>query len=108
MRMRGTAMLERNVEDYLIARVTAAGGMTRKVRWLDRRGAPDRRIWLPGCVCFVEAKRPGHGGELRRHQITEHALMRRYGDDVRVINSFLGVDALIEEAETNVRRRLAQ
>jgi len=79
-------MLESNVEDYLVKRVTALGGEVRKVKWIGRKSAPDRLVMLPkvhhaawrsdsplelGCVCWryawdqpargiwIELKKPG-------------------------------------------------
>lgn len=90
-------MRESAVEKYLADRVKAAGGVVRKVAWIGRRGAPDRRVALPGLQCWVELKAPGKKPE--PHQVREHDRMRRCGEDVRVIDTLDGVDQLIEEAE---------
>lgn len=85
-------MLERDIEDYLVTRVKARGGEVRKVKWIGRNGAPDRRVMLPGRCVWVEVKAPGKDAE--PHQRREHDRMRRMGEDVVVVNSLKGVDAL--------------
>lgn len=40
-------MRESQIEKYLVERVTALGGEVRKVKWIGRRGAPDRLVMLP-------------------------------------------------------------
>lgn len=91
-------MLEKEVEKYLVDRVTAVGGQTRKLRWIGRRGAPDRLIFGPNVApCFVELKRPD-GGELSKQQITEIAHLRAGGLDVFVISNHAEVDELMKWA----------
>lgn len=87
-------MREALIEDYLVKRVSAEGGEIRKVKWIGRRGAPDRRVMLPGACSWVELKATGVPPE--EHQIREHNRMRACGEDVRVIDSKEGVDELIE------------
>lgn len=88
-------MRERDVERYLVESVKAAGGQVRKVQWIGRRGAPDRRVMLPGLCCWVEMKAPGE--QLEPHQRRECQRMLDAGEDVRVIDSRLGVDCLLGE-----------
>lgn len=40
-------MRERDIEAYMVKRVKAMGGEVRKVKWIGRRGAPDRLVMLP-------------------------------------------------------------
>ncbi|NYT44576.1 VRR-NUC domain-containing protein [Alcaligenaceae bacterium] len=40
-------MRESEIEDYLVQRVRGMGGEVRKVKWIGRRGAPDRLVMLP-------------------------------------------------------------
>ena len=40
-------MRESEIEKYLVKQVKAAGGEVRKVKWIGRRGAPDRLAMLP-------------------------------------------------------------
>ena len=101
-------MRESDIEKYLVHRVKELGGECRKVRWIGRRGAPDRLVMLPRSVgfhsdgsfytqgaptIFVELKAPGKKAE--PHQAREHERMRRLGQRVVVIDSFEGVDALL-------------
>ena len=86
-------MREALIEKYLVHRVKANGGQVRKVQWIGRRGAPDRRVMLPGRCVWVELKATGVPPE--EYQLREHERMRKCGEDVRVIDSIAGVDALL-------------
>lgn len=89
-------MLESDVEGYLVQEVRKAGGECRKLKWIGRNGAPDRRVLLPGLGgLYVELKKPGE--KPRPNQLREHALLRRYGERVEVIDSFSSVDVLLAE-----------
>lgn len=85
-------MRESEIENYAVKRVRAAGGQIRKVKWIGRNGAPDRRIMLPWRRCWVEFKAPGE--DLEPHQEREHKRMLEMGEDVIVIDSKEKVDAL--------------
>lgn len=53
-------MRERDIEAYLVKEVKARGGEVRKLRWIGRRGAPDRLVLLPNCApLMLELKAPG-------------------------------------------------
>lgn len=82
-------MRERDIEEYLCARVRAMGGEVRKVRWVGRNSAPDRRVMLPGRCCWVELKAPGKVPT--RAQLREHARMRAAGERVEVVDSLAQV-----------------
>jgi hypothetical protein len=91
---------ERDIEEYLVARVKAMGGEVRKVKWIGRNGAPDRFVLLPsseplmpGRHLWVELKAPGKVPE--DHQLREHDRMRRIGCAVLVIDSFAGVEEML-------------
>lgn len=87
-------MRERDIERFLVDRAREVGGEIRKVRWIGRRGAPDRVLMVhPARTVWVELKRPGEKPE--PHQEREHERMRKMGQAVVVIDSFEGVDALI-------------
>jgi len=86
-------MLERDIEAYLVRGAHAKGGEVRKVKWLGRRGAPDRLIMLPGRTVWVELKAPGQ--KCRPHQLREHERMRRMGQRVLVVDSLDSVDELL-------------
>ncbi len=95
-------MRESAIEAALIKRVLALGGMVRKVSWPGRRGAPDRLVFLPGVLScgkagrippetvWVELKAPGKTPD--PHQEREHALLRKYGEHVRVIDSLEAIE----------------
>lgn len=114
-------MRERDIEKHLVQRVKELGGEVRKVKWIGRRGAPDRLVMLPGQkyvlpdptritatgvkawklmladptprTIWVELKAPGV--EPEPHQLREHERMRRMGLRVEVIDSIEGVEALL-------------
>jgi hypothetical protein len=92
-------MRESKIEAYLRRRVTDTGGNIRKVKWLDRRGAPDRLCWWPyegkRRDAFVETKPTG--GEPEPHQVREHERLRKAGFRVFVIDSLEGVDEFVRE-----------
>jgi hypothetical protein len=84
-------MIEAVVEDHLDKQVKRLGGETRKVIWVGRRGAPDRRVFLPrGRGAWVETKRPKKGAEA--HQLREHARLRKYGEEVVVLDTPQAID----------------
>jgi len=86
-------MRESDIEKYLVKKVKALGGEVRKVKWIGRRGAPDRLVMFPPeHTEWVELKAPGKVPE--PHQLREHKRMRAMGQTVFVIDSLEGVDAL--------------
>ncbi|MDR8026468.1 VRR-NUC domain-containing protein [Burkholderia cenocepacia] len=93
-------MRESDIENYLVARVKALGGEVRKVKWIGRRGAPDRIVMLPArsgyrapLTVWVELKAPGVPPEA--HQVREHERMRAAGQYVEVVDSFSRVDEVL-------------
>lgn len=86
-------MRESQVEAHLVKRVKALGGEVRKVKWIGRRGAPDRVVMLPDVLFWVELKRPGKDAEA--HQAREHGRMRRVGQVVYVADTIEAVDAVM-------------
>ena len=86
-------MRESEIEKYLVKKVKELGGEVRKVKWIGRRGAPDRLVMFPpNHTKWVELKATGKVAE--PHQLREHIRMRAMGQRVAVINSIEGVDAL--------------
>lgn len=93
------ALKERDIEAYLVKKVTQLGGEVRKVQWIGRRGAPDRLVLLPGRerttsggaftigarAVWVELKAPGKKPE--PHQLREHERLTKFGQQVLVIDS---------------------
>lgn len=102
-------MKESKVEAHLVERVTATGGLIRKVAWIGRRGCPDRLVGWPerttsiGCRervyparhAMVETKRPL--GKARADQAREHERLRRLGIWVEVLDTIEAVDKFIED-----------
>lgn len=116
-------MRESDIEDYLVKRVKELGGEVRKVRWIGRRGAPDRLVMLPPLripprhvdatvtateireamaavlagaqptTIWAELKAPGE--KAKPHQVREHERMRRMGQQVEVVDSFERVDEVL-------------
>ena len=86
-------MLEDEVENYLIEQVEARGGFTRKLKWIGRRGATDRIVFLNGAH-FVELKRPGKK-KADDHQIREHIRMKDQGVLVYVLYTKKDVDCFL-------------
>lgn len=87
--------VENDIEKYLIKRAKREGFLIRKTQWVGHNHCPDRLIMTPLATVWVELKAPDkkpNGGQLR-----EHARMRKAGQEVDVIDSFTGVDALINE-----------
>lgn len=95
---------ERDIERHLVKRVKEANGEIRKVKWIGRRGAPDRIVMLPDfwwhCRApfvgtpgplFVELKAPGLVAE--PHQRREHVRMRDCHCRVYVLDSVEAIDA---------------
>ena len=102
-------MKERYIEQYLVRRVKELGGEVRKVKWIGRRGAPDRLVMLParrlvqsidcawcnptGKTLWVELKATGEKPEA--HQLREHVRMRKMGQVVVVVDSIERVDEVL-------------
>lgn len=93
---------ERDIERELVKRVKKAGGEVRKVKWIGRRGAPDRLVLLPpkkhpvsgvtllqGRTIWVELKAPGK--KPRRNQERELRALADAGQTVYVIDSIESV-----------------
>jgi len=86
-------MLERRIEQRLVERAKAAGGMA--IKWVapGLSGVPDRIVILPGGrVIFVELKAPGQRPTALQSRI--HEMLARLGADVRVVDSLEGADAV--------------
>ena len=76
---------ENIIEEELVRRVRAAGGIAEKTTVIGRRGFFDRVIVLPGgAVIFCECKRP-KGGVLSPHQILRIKQYRSLGAAVAVV-----------------------
>lgn len=93
---------ERNIEQYFVAKVRAAGGWPVKLSCPGTAGMPDRMVlWQDGLVCFVELKRPG--GKPRNLQWRQLGRISKRGFDVRVVSTREDVDYLV-----HIYRRLME
>lgn len=117
-------MRESEIETYLVKRVNELGGEVRKVKWIGRRGAPDRLVMLPGFKLRHESENnteaaaylqnmqerlaatmglgrtiwvelKAPGEKAKPHQAREHERMRRMGQCVVVVDSMEGVDEVL-------------
>lgn len=89
-------MRERDIERYLVKKVKEAGGEIRKCLWIGRRGAPDRRVMIPGSKpCWVELKAPGKKPE--PHQEREMRRMGELGEMTYIVDCMEGVDLLLKD-----------
>lgn len=94
-RIRKTARKESDITWYLLKAVFEKDGLCRKVKWENRNGAPDWLVLLPGGKSvFVELKAPGK--KPSKQQKIEHALLRRIGQQVLVIDSYAQIDSLFD------------
>lgn len=118
-------MRESQIEKHLVKRVKELGGECRKVRFIGRRGAPDRLVMLGldkaadalddaiGRACdgdyidtysllreilglvSVWPELKAPGVKPEPHQLREHERMRKMGQRVVVIDSIEGVEELL-------------
>ena len=92
----GKHLRERDIEQYLVGKVKALGGIAYKWTSPGNNGVPDRIVIVPGNgIVFVELKAPG--AKPTALQIAQHRRLTSMGCDVRVIDSKAQVDALIQE-----------
>ena len=84
---------ERDIERHLVREVKKLGGEIRKVKWIGRRNAPDRRVMLPGFCFWCEVKRPGEWATPA--QAREHTVIRRTGETVYVLNTIESINKLL-------------
>ena len=90
--MDGLKILERDVEQALVARVKRLGGMAEKFTSPARRSVPDRIVTLPGGrIVFVEIKAPGKKPTLK--QQLDHDRRRALGCEVVVIDTIEAANA---------------
>lgn len=93
-------MREKEVERKLREEVKMKGGLALKFVSPGMSGVPDRIILLPGGkICFVELKAPGK--KPRPLQLSRHAMLRRLGFEVFVVDSFKGIEEVLHEMESS-------
>jgi hypothetical protein len=85
-------MLEKQIESHLVKKARSAGGLA--IKWVapGMVGVPDRIVFLPGRIVFVELKAPGK--KPTAIQLHVHKLLQELGADVRVIDSKEQVDGI--------------
>lgn len=84
---------ESEVEDYLVKCVKKLRGEVRKVKWIGRRGAPDRFVMVCGLNFFVELKAPGK--KPNEQQQREIKSLKSRDVAVYVVDSTKAVDELL-------------
>lgn len=93
-------MREQQIEDRLKQKVKQAGGLALKFISPGTAGVPDRIVFLPtGNVVFVELKAPGK--KLRPLQLKRKEQLENLGFKVYVLDSYVAVEAFIEEVMPN-------
>jgi hypothetical protein len=93
--------LERDIERYLVKRVTALGGKAYKFVSPSNRGVADRLVVLPGQIWFVEVKQ--ESGRLSALQALFIEQMKRMGHNAIVVWSKEDVDAFIATVSARSR-----
>lgn len=86
---------EKSVEQYLIRRVKACGGMCIKLQCTGINGIPDRIVLIHGRCVFVELKAPG--GRLSAVQEVRIKQLRDMGFSVYILYNFEQVDNFIDK-----------
>ncbi len=78
-------MLESRIEEKVQEFAEARGWLVRKLKWIGRRGAPDRLYLRNGRVVFPEFKQKGKPPNPQ--QAREHERLRNHGAEVVVIDN---------------------
>ena len=86
---------ERQVENYLVDRITNLGGLPWKFTSPGTAGGPDRAVVLDRLSCFVELKRP-KGGRVSDMQLWRINQLKKQGMKAYVIKNKEQVDYLVE------------
>lgn len=85
---------EKQIENYLVKKIKALGGIAYKFTSPARRAVPDRFCILPGGrIFFVECKRPGQ--TLTPAQASEIHKLRELGQRVHWADSYESIDEVI-------------
>lgn len=98
-------ILERHIETRLRRKLLALGCKCEKFTSPQRRSVPDRIVSaMGGKLWYVELKAPGK--KPTPSQFRDHEKRREMGFDVRVIDSYDGVDTFVKEVEAYLIERL--
>lgn len=88
-------MRESQIEKHLVQQVNTMGGQVRKVSWIGRNGAPDRRVMLPGKCFWIELKATGEvptAAQMREHKrMSDMGEVVHVADSIEKVNEVLGV-----------------
>ena len=92
-------MREKVIERKLTLMVKKQGGICPKFVSPGFDGMPDRIVLLPGShKAFVEVKAPGQ--KPRALQVSRHALLRRLGFRVYILDSEEQIGGILDEIRT--------
>jgi hypothetical protein len=90
-------MLEKQIEKYLVKRVTQSKGLTFK--WISTvAGVPDRLVFLNNQVSLVELKTAD--GKLSARQILVFDQLGEAGFPVHILRSYEDIEEFIRDATT--------
>lgn len=93
-------MREKVIEKKLVQSVKSAGGIALKFVSPGFDGMPDRIVLIPdGHIGFVEVKAPGE--KPRPLQIARHALLRRLGFKVYILDDEQQIGGILDEIRTS-------
>lgn len=88
-------MREKEIEHHLVMETRRAGGMALKFVSPSFSGMPDRLVLLgDGKMGFVEVKAPGQ--KPRPLQLRRHAMLRRLGYQVFVLDAMESIPAVLK------------
>lgn len=91
-------MREKQIEQKLVSKVKAAGGIAPKFVSPGYDGMPDRLLLFPGGrIAFAEVKAPGE--KPRPLQTARHGLLRRLGFKVYVLDDERQIGGILDEIQ---------
>lgn len=94
-------IVEKDIENYLKAKVEGCGGKCLKFPATFEEGIPDRLVILPGGkIIFVELKRP-KGGRLAPMQVYQIKKLKDLGCLVYVVHNYREVENMLKEVIEN-------
>ena len=86
-------MRERDIEKYLVQEVWKAGGKAYKWSSINNNAVPDRILFFPGLIKFVECKAPGKSFSPLQKQVAK--FLRTMGHEVLLVDTKQKIDILI-------------
>lgn len=87
---------EKQVEQYLVDKITNLGGIPWKFTSPGTPGVPDRIVIMNGLICFIELKRP-KGGRISDIQAWRINQLDKQGMKAYVLKNKEQVDYLVEQ-----------